>query len=579
MTLHNKDITCSIKIMFDGYTELWGSCNGLVLLVTDRVGMSVFNPTTLQRVYIPDSPLALDKNEFGTIYGFGYDSSSDDYKIVILSSYKDEMYEIVKFVDVYSLKRGVWNRVISSPYGHAYYDLLPGAFVNNAIHWLNASEESGVAIAAFDLANEVFYDVCGPTDARKEVFEAFDLVVLEGCLCMFTRFRATNVFWMLNEYGSVESWTKFKKTCEHMDTDESEFDTGGTFVESLVSPFLIASNDRINSEDEWPVIKHDDFTKEYDIPVISLSEILQKPEDDEMYKNVCRIMVAAAHKWGFFKLVDHGVASEIVDDIKICLNEFFNLSMEKKMNGSRNGSLPLGYSASNLDYERNLPWAEILQLLQSPQQVVEFSKRVYGDDHHLSLSNAIIKYMKAQEELGRIILKMLAHGLGLTSDFFTRNLTEKEAVMIRVNRYPPCPLPEKCLGLGSHSDPHTLTILLQDEIGGLQVLKDDDQWFGIRPVPNSFIVNIGDTLEAWTNGRLKSVVHRAVLNKESHRLSIAYFISPASTTVIESPPELVDSEPNPRKYASFTWGEFRKELLMQKRVVGKTALDRYLMYR
>ncbi|KAL3849851.1 hypothetical protein ACJIZ3_011733 [Penstemon smallii] len=182
--------------------------------------------------------------------------------------------------------------------------------------------------------------------------------------------------------------------------------------------------------------------------------------------------------------------------------------------------------------------------------------------------NAMIKYMKAQEELGRIILKILARGIGLTSDFFTRNLTEKEA----------CPLPEKCLGLGSHSDPHTLTILLQDEIGGLQVLKDDDQWFGIRPVPNSFIFNIGDTLEAWTNGRLKSVVHRAVLNKESHCLSIAYFISPASTTVIESPPELVDSEPNPRKYASFTWGEFRKELLMQKRVVGKTALDRYLMY-
>ncbi|KAL3817987.1 hypothetical protein ACJIZ3_003892 [Penstemon smallii] len=351
-------------------------------------------------------------------------------------------------------------------------------------------------------------------------------------------------------------------------------------VESLSSgPQKLQLKHFVWSEDEWPAIKHNDFTKEYDIPVISLSEILQKPEDDEVYKNVCQIMVAAAHKWGFFKLVDHGVASEIVDDIKICLNDFFNLSMEKKMNGSRNGSLPLGYSASNLDYERNLPWAEILQLLQSPQQVVEFWKRVYGDDHHQALSNAMIKYMKAQEELGRIILKMLAHGLGLASDFFTRNLTEKEAVMIRVNRYPPCPLPEKCLGLGSHTDPHTLTILLQDETGGLQVLKDNDQWFGIRPVPTSFIVNIGDTLEAWTNGRLKSVVHRAVLNKESHRLSIAYFISPASTTEIESPPELVDSEPNPRKYASFTWGEFRKELLMQKRVVGKTALDRYLMYR
>ena len=104
--------------------------------------------------------------------------------------------------------------------------------------------------------------------------------------------------------------------------------------------------------------------------------------------------------------------------------------------------------------------------------------------------------MHALDKLGRRIFEMLAHGMGLPHDFFTKNFEEKEATMIRVNRYPPCPLPEKCLGVGSHSDPHTLTILLQDDVGGLQVLKgDDDQWIGIRPVPNSFIINVGDTLE------------------------------------------------------------------------------------
>ena len=176
--------------------------------------------------------------------------------------------------------------------------------------------------------------------------------------------------------------------------------------------------------------------------------------------------------------------------------------------------------------------------------------------------------------------------------------------MIRVNRYPPCPLPEKCLGVGSHSDPHTLTILLQDDVGGLQVLKSDNQWIGIRPVPNSFVINIGDTLEvtplffiakqliytfeywnvnllstlqAWTNGRLRSVVHRAVVNKEKHRLSVAYFLSPATSAIIDCPPQLIESSTNLRKYVSFTWGEFRKELLTQKRVVGKTALNRYLI--
>lgn len=107
----------------------------------------------------------------------------------------------------------------------------------------------------------------------------------------------------------------------------------------------------------------------------------------------------------------------------------------------------------------------------------------------------MVKYMQALDKLGMKIFEMLAHGMGLPDDFFTKNFEEKEATMIRVNRYPPCPLPEKCLGVGSHSDPHTLTILLQDDVGGLQVLKSDNQWIGIRPVPNSFVINIGDTLE------------------------------------------------------------------------------------
>ncbi|KAI7981398.1 Gibberellin 20 oxidase 3 [Camellia lanceoleosa] len=172
-------------------------------------------------------------------------------------------------------------------------------------------------------------------------------------------------------------------------------------------------------------------------------------------------MVAASSKWGFFKLVDHGVPSEIVENMKARLNEMFDLPMEEKLKGARSATMPLGYCATNPDYGKNLPWAEILQLLQSPQQVLGFAKK------------------------------------------------------------------------------------------------------------------------AWTNGRLKSVIHRAVVNKEKSRLSIAYFLSPALSTIIDSPPELLkDPNTDPpinRKYVPFTWADFRKELLIQKRVIGKTALDRYLI--
>lgn len=324
------------------------------------------------------------------------------------------------------------------------------------------------------------------------------------------------------------------------------------------------------SEEEWPVINYNEFANEEDVPIISL-------QSSTNYDKVCQDMVNASKKWGFFKLVDHGVDSKIIEEAVARLNELFDLSMEEKLRGVRSKTMPLGYCATNPDYGQNLPWAEILQVLQSPQQVIAFGRKVFGDNQYQPFSDAVIEYMGALDKLGMKIFEMLAHGLGLEDDFFTKNFEEKEATMFRVNRYPPCPLPEKCLGLGSHSDPHTLTILLQDDVGGLQVKKSDNQWVGIRPIPNSFVINIGDTLEAWTNGSLKSNVHRAVVNKEKRRLSAAFFLSPTSSAIIECPPQLLDPITNPKKYAPFTWGDFRKELLVQKRVLGKTALNRYLI--
>ncbi|RZC86648.1 hypothetical protein C5167_030000 [Papaver somniferum] len=252
-------------------------------------------------------------------------------------------------------------------------------------------------------------------------------------------------------------------------------------------------------QEEWPEINHSDFEYGDNIPMISLSKVIKGKKDD-VYRQ----------------------------------------------------------TATTPDYGKNLPWAEIIQLLQSPQQVAGFATKVYGDQYHHKFSDAMLAYMEELDKLSMLIFEMLADGLGLPSDFFSKNFKEeKEATMIRVNRYRKCPLPEKCLGLGSHSDPHTLTILLQaHEVGGLQVLRPtDNQWVGIRPIPNSFVINIGDTLEAWTNGRLKSVVHRAVVNKERSRLSAAYFLSPSSQVMIDSPPQLIQPvSSNAKMYKPFTWG-------------------------
>ncbi|KAL3840676.1 hypothetical protein ACJIZ3_025267 [Penstemon smallii] len=259
------------------WTKVVGSCNGLALLANDDDEVFVVNPITLQQVKIPDSPLTLEEEESLTTYGFGYDCSSDDYKIVALSYFDTYDTDCVDtFVEVYSLKRGVWKRV--NNYGLDVPELPCGAFVNGAIHWVASTRESGnpLVIAAFDLANETFYEIPSPIADDDSVL--CELVVLGGCLCMvITEGSNVTCFWVMKNCGLVESWTKFsvdvdpqwnidKPLCFIGDDEvllltlneslivynlkekmvsagiPGRFADGGTFVESLVSPAFSVSN-------------------------------------------------------------------------------------------------------------------------------------------------------------------------------------------------------------------------------------------------------------------------------------------------------------------------------------------------
>ncbi|RZC49467.1 hypothetical protein C5167_017893 [Papaver somniferum] len=94
---------------------------------------------------------------------------------------------------------------------------------------------------------------------------------------------------------------------------------------------------------------------------------------------------------------------------------------------------------------------------------------------------------------------------------------------MRMNYYPPCPQPEHVIGLSPHSDSGGLTILLQlNEVDGL-LIKKEKSWVPIKPLPNAFVVNIGDTLEIMSNGIYRSVEHRATINLTKERLSVATF--------------------------------------------------------
>ncbi|KAK4425839.1 F-box protein [Sesamum alatum] len=211
-----KDDAISRKLELPGnWFEVMGSCDGLVLLIDKGFEKFLVNPITLQQFKVPISPLALDKNESLCLDGFGYDSSSDDYKIVTLTHYdtvnKPRPNDI--FVDVYSVKRGVWKRIDNLPYDHPGVELSPGALVNGALHWLASRREPGhpPVIAAFNLAYEVFDEIPAPSGIDLQNFNYNKLVALGDCLCIIHDNQGDgpiNVS-IMKEYGFEESWTNF----------------------------------------------------------------------------------------------------------------------------------------------------------------------------------------------------------------------------------------------------------------------------------------------------------------------------------------------------------------------------------
>ncbi|KAE9603956.1 putative gibberellin-44 dioxygenase [Lupinus albus] len=154
------------------------------------------------------------------------------------------------------------------------------------------------------------------------------------------------------------------------------------------------------------------------------------------------------------------------------------------------------------------------------------------------------------KELGVKLTELLAISLGI-GRFHYKNLFEEGCSIMRCNYYPCCQQPNLVLGTGPHCDPTSITILHQDHVGGLDVFSDN-KWQTVQPHPHALVVNIGDTFTALSNGRYKSCLHRAVVNKFKERRSMAFFLCPKEDKVVRPPEEIVLKD-GTNKYPDFTW--------------------------
>ncbi|GLJ50951.1 hypothetical protein SUGI_1085130 [Cryptomeria japonica] len=295
------------------------------------------------------------------------------------------------------------------------------------------------------------------------------------------------------------------------------------------------------------------------VPIIDISSL--DGSQQERLQTIQSIGEACA-EWGIFRVINHGIEASLIASMLDVAHQFFLLSTEEKMKyGSREVLDPVKYGTSFDPKDQVFSWRDYLRhfchpVLQTP-------------DNPPNYRDTAGQYFKETRKLGLKLMVAISESLGLQPTYIETVFGEGLHAGV-LNFYPRCPEPELTLGFAPHSDPGGLAILLQDEVGGLQV-HHKGHWVAVQPVPNTFVVHVCDQLEIVSNGRYKSAEHRALVNAERTRISIAAAEGPALDALIFPAPQLVD-EIHPPMYKSMLYREFHK-VRHSIQLKGKNALE------
>ncbi|KZV24390.1 hypothetical protein F511_17581 [Dorcoceras hygrometricum] len=303
------------------------------------------------------------------------------------------------------------------------------------------------------------------------------------------------------------------------------------------------------------------------IPVVDFSKLC-KGNRDELCGELLKIKYSC-EEWGFFQVINHEVNLELLEKIEKVAMEFFLMPLEEKQKYPMIPGTVQGYGQAFVFSEnQKLDWCNMFALGLEPQHL---RNPKLWPTKPSNFSETAEIYSREIRELCKNLLKYIAMTLGCKDDVFEK-MFGVAVQAIRMNYYPACPRPDLVLGLSPHSDGSALTVLQQgkDSSVGLQILRNN-VWVPVHPIPNALVINIGDTIEVLTNGRYKSVEHRAVTHKEKDRLSIVTFYAPSYEIEVEPLQELVDDK-NPCKYRRYNHGDYSKHYVTNK-LQGKKTLE------
>lgn len=301
------------------------------------------------------------------------------------------------------------------------------------------------------------------------------------------------------------------------------------------------------------------------IPLIDIAPLYQDNPTGKL--SVANAIDHACQHSGFFYIQGHPISRERIAAMRQLAQDFFALPAAEKLKiNIQLSANHRGYgetAAEQLDPSQPGDWKESYDMglnLPVDHELIGPERPLYGPNQY---PTAIPDFQRRMEThywdmlaLGKKILSALALALGIDETFFDNKFDHPLSVL-RFLHYPSRPTTDKqaAIGAGAHSDYGCITILWQDEIGGLQVQDVNGRWIDAPPIANTFVINIGNMMARWSNDRYKSTPHRVYSPSGAERYSMPFFVEPDFDTDVNCLPNCAAAGDTP-KYAPISAGDW-----------------------
>ncbi|KAK8950499.1 hypothetical protein KSP40_PGU016779 [Platanthera guangdongensis] len=297
------------------------------------------------------------------------------------------------------------------------------------------------------------------------------------------------------------------------------------------------------------------------IPKVDLTGLRASLPGGDRWEAAREAVAAALHSHGCFEAVFPSPSTDLREKMfGSAAPELFSLPLESKLRSISDDAYH-GYFGQipHLAFE-----SLIINGVDSPIAVQDFTRLMWPPEGNSTFCNNVTAFAEPLRELVEMVQKMIFQSLRVDQKqqaSFASSITHS----LRLSEYGVPLNQDTKIALDAHLDPHLLSVICQHKIGGLEIqAMDDGNWIVVPPAPASVTVIAGQSLQAWSNMRVRAPMHRVRMPGKEKRFSVNYSIRPSRNSIVKSPAELGEDDEHPLLYKPFDYTEFVEFIYSEK---------------